>query len=236
MPAPTPGQAVPYGLSIEHRTTVDSVAAALREAVLNGQIPPGTPLREVSLSQEAGVSRNTIREAARILESEGLISRQPNRGVVVTDLTDHDIDDLYAARLTAESAGVESLFDSRDERIYAQLAALVDQLEAASAAGDVEAALESDRHFHATLVKATGSGRIERWHAGLQQELRLALSLAERASAELGRQGDDHRELLDALRGRSRTVAREALQRHLATGAAELHRLRALITSRPIKH
>lgn len=229
MSAADPASRGSFGLSIERHTTVDSVAAALREAILSGRIAPGTLLREVGLSREVGVSRNTIREAARILESEGLVERQANRGVVVTDLTDQDIDDLYAARRAAELAGLEALLDSRDEQIYAELDDLVDTLEAAAASGEVAAALDGDRRFHAALVRAAGSERLARWHSGLLQELRLALTLAERVSGELGRQGDDHRSLLEAFRGRSRVAARQALHEHLGAGAAELHRLRALL-------
>jgi DNA-binding GntR family transcriptional regulator len=95
----------------------------------------------------------------------------------------------------------------------------------------VTAATEGDRLFHAALVAATGSARLQRFHAQLQQEQRLALSLAERSSRELGRSTDDHRELLDALSGGG-DQARAALRAHLDGGAAELHRLRQLIDRR----
>jgi DNA-binding GntR family transcriptional regulator len=64
-----------------------------------------------------------------------------------------------------------------------------------------DAVPEGDRLFHATLVAATGSPRLRRFYGQLQQEQRLALALAERSSRELGRTADDHRQLLDALRG-----------------------------------
>ena len=71
--------------------------------------------------------------------------------------------------------------------VYGNLADLVEQIERAFSRGDVAAVLDGDRLFHATLVAATGSPRLRRFHGQLQQEQRLALALAERSSRELGR-------------------------------------------------
>jgi DNA-binding GntR family transcriptional regulator len=213
------------GVTIQRQSTAEQVAAALREAILAGRIPPGAPLREAALAAELGVSRNTIREAARVLGGESLVRHQMNRGIVVAAVTAADIADIYAARAAIETAGARALTASRDPAMYRRLAELTGQIEDAFARGDAAAVLKGDRAFHATLAAATGSPRLCRFHAQLQAEQRLALSLAERASHELGRTRDDHRELLDALHGGSeRAVAQ--LAAHLRAGAAELQRLR----------
>ncbi|HEY7013488.1 MAG TPA: GntR family transcriptional regulator [Streptosporangiaceae bacterium] len=219
------------GVTIQRQPAAEQAAAALREAILSGRILPGTPLREVAIAAELGVSRNTVREAARVLGSEGLIRYEMNRGATVADITRQDVDDIYAARLALELAGVDALVSGRDPAALARLAELTSQIEDAVARRDVAAATEADRLFHAALVAATGSARLRRFHAQLQQEQRLALSLAERSSRELGRSADDHRQLLDALSGGS-DQARAALRAHLDSGAAELHRLRQLIDRR----
>lgn len=216
------------GATIQRQSTTGQAATAIRQAILSGRIPPGTPLREAALAAELGVSRNTIREAARILESEGLVRYQMNRGIVVTEITAEDVTDIYTARAAAEMAGADALTASRDPAIYQKLADLVDQIERAFGRGDVAGVLEGDRLFHATLVAAAGSRRLARFHAQLQQEQRLALLLAERSSRRLGRTADDHRELLGALRG-SPARASAQLTAHLQAGAAELQRLRGLL-------
>jgi DNA-binding GntR family transcriptional regulator len=219
------------GVTIQRQSITEQAAAAVREAILSGRIPPGTPLREAALAAELGVSRNTIREAARVLGSEGLVRHQMNRGIVVADITGRDVGDIYAARAAVEMAGVEALTSRRDPAVYQRLADLVDQIEHAFSRGDAAAVLDGDRLFHATLVTAAGSPRLCRFHAQLQQEQRLALSLAERSSRELGRTADDHRQLLDALRGHP-ARARAELAAHLQAGAAELQRLRDLLARR----
>lgn len=216
------------GASLRPQSTTEQVADAVREAILSGRIPPGMPLREAAIASGLGVSRNTVREAARVLCSEGLVHHRMNRGIVVADITEEDISDIYAARTALEMAGVEALTSHRDPATYGRLAALVGQIEDAFARGDSAAVLEGDRLFHATLAAAAGSTRLCRFHAQLQQELRLALSLAEHASRQLGRTTDDHRELLDALYG-SPALAKQQLAAHLQAGVTELRRLRDLL-------
>jgi DNA-binding GntR family transcriptional regulator len=219
------------GAGIQRRSTTEQAAEAVRQAILSGRLLPGTPLREAALAAELGVSRSTLREAARTLESEGLVRYQMNRGIVVADITGADAADIYAARAAVELAAVDALTEHRDPGVYGNLADLVEQIERAFGRGDVAAVLDGDRLFHATLVAATGSPRLRRFHGQLQQEQRLALALSERSRRELGRTADDHRQLLDALHG-SRTRARAELAAHLRAGAAELQRLLDLLAHR----
>ena len=219
------------GANIQRQSTTDQAADAVRQAILSGRLLPGTPLREAALAAELGISRSTLREAARTLESESLVRYRMNRGIVVADVTGPDVADIYAARTAVELAAVDALTRHRDPAVYASLADLVDRIEHAFARGDTIAVLDGDRLFHATLVAATGSPRLRRYHRQLQQEQRLALALSERSHRELGRTADDHRQLLDALRG-SPERARAELIAHLEAGATELRRLVALLAHR----
>jgi DNA-binding GntR family transcriptional regulator len=219
------------GAGIQRQSTTEQAAEAVRQAILSGRLLPGMPLREAAVAAELGVSRSTLREAARTLASEGLVHYQMNRGIVVADVTGPDAADIYAARAAVELAAADALTGHRDPAVYEHLAGLAEQIESAFARGDTAAVAKCDRIFHATLVTATGSPRLCRFYAQLQQEQRLALALAERSRRELGRTADDHRQLLDALRG-SRAQARAQLTAHLQAGAAELQRLLDLLAQR----
>jgi len=219
------------GASIQRQSTTEQAAEAVRQAILSGRLLPGMPLREAALATELGVSRSTLREAARTLESEGLVRYQMNRGIVVADLAGPDVADIYAARTAVELAAADALTGHRDPAVYAALAELVDQIERAFGRGDSTAVLDGDRRFHATLVAATRSPRLRRFYEKLQQEQRLALALSERSHRELGRTADDHRQLLDALHG-SPAQARAEVTAHLEAGAAELQRLLDLLAHR----
>jgi DNA-binding GntR family transcriptional regulator len=219
------------GAAIQRQSTTEQAAAALREVILSGQVPPGTPLREAALAAELGVSRNTVREAARLLGGEGLVRHQMNRGIAVAEITAADVRDIYAARAAIETAAAEALTAHRDPAIYQRLESLVGQIEDAFADQDAAGVLDGDRLFHATLVAAARSPRLSGFHTQLQHEQRLALSLAERSSRALGRTADDHRVLLDALRG-TPAEAKATVSTHLQAGADELLRLRDLLAQR----
>jgi DNA-binding GntR family transcriptional regulator len=219
------------GAAIQRQSTTEQAAAVLRDAILSGEVPPGMPLREAVLAAELGVSRNTVREAARLLGAEGLVRHQMNCGIVVAEITAADVHDIYAARAAIETAASEALTAHRDPAIYQRLESLVGQIEDAFARNDTADVLDGDRLFHATLVAAACSPRLSEFYTQLQHEQRLALSLAEQSSRALGRTADDHRVLLDALRG-TQTQAKAQVGTHLQAGAAELLRLRDLLTQR----
>src|ERR1700745_326359 len=95
------------GVAQIHRVSVaDQVAAVLRQRILNGELRPGTPLPEVSLSTSLGVSRNTMREATRILSLEGLLRRDIHRGVAVSQLSLKDVQEIYHLRRMLEIPAV----------------------------------------------------------------------------------------------------------------------------------
>lgn len=216
-------------LQIRRSSTVEQVVSALSDAIFAGRLPPGTALRELALAEELEVSRNTIREAVRVLAAEGLVRHVINHGAYVVSISEADIDDIYGAREVIELAGIRAIQERKEESIFAELEAHVDELERAVSSHDTIAALTHDRAFHHTIVAATQNAHLLAAFGHLQDELRLALSLAERAHAQLGRIKDDHRQLLEAIRSGSTQTAKKALQEHLAAGRVELHRLRDLI-------
>jgi len=90
------------GASIQRQSTTEQATDVVRQAILSGRLLPGMPLREAALAAELGTSRSTLREAARTLESEGLVRYQMNRGLVVADITGPDVAGIYAARAALE--------------------------------------------------------------------------------------------------------------------------------------
>lgn len=223
------------GANIRRVSTAQQAAEALRAAILEGRLLPGTSMGEVQLAEQLEVSRNSVREAVRILEGEHLVRYELNRGTVVAELTDEDIDDLFVAREALEMAGLRALHEMTPQARSAYLEPFVLEMEAASARGDARAVAEADESFHTALVAVAASAHLMRWYVSLRNELRLALVLSEQHSAELGRaenkasrEVNDHRRLTGALQ-RTGPAAAKVLSAHLRDGAAELHRLRRLL-------
>ena len=200
-------------LPIERLTTAERVADALRERLLSGAIPPGTPMRDVELSAQAGVSRTTIREALALLAREGLLTHALHRGMEVTRLAPEDVRDIYAMRRVLERAGAEAL-------ITGTTAMLEDPSEAvaamthATARRDRRRVVEADAAFHAAIVAALGNQRLQAVMTGALKELRLVLSVTDRAYDDLDWHLGEHQSLLALLRERSPDAVR-ALEEHL---------------------
>src|SRR5215471_2361904 len=114
-----------------HRTSVaDQVAGILRQRVLNGELRPGTSLQEIPLAESLGVSRNTMREAMRILSLEGLLKRSMHRGIAVAQLSLQDVQEIYHVRRVLEISAIWAARKPSQE-ILRELLLALEQYEAA---------------------------------------------------------------------------------------------------------
>ena len=88
---------------------------AIYQSIRQGVIPPGTRLIERQLCQELAISRTPVREALRRLTAEGLAENRPNRGVIVSQLSEAELAEVYEVGVVLEStvAGVALQFRSR---------------------------------------------------------------------------------------------------------------------------
>lgn len=150
----------------------ESTAARLRAAIADGGWMPGTQLPEERLSDQLGVSRNTLREAFRLLARDRLVEHVFNRGVFVRRLTADDVADLYAARRVLEEAGLRAC--TPDSPALAAAADAVADARTAVAAGDWRAVGTADIQFHTELVRAVPSERLHGLMDSLLAEMRLA--------------------------------------------------------------
>jgi DNA-binding GntR family transcriptional regulator len=150
----------------------ESTAARLRSSIADGAFMPGTQLSEERLSDQLGVSRNTLREAFRLLARDRLVEHVFNRGVFVRRLSAEDVVDLYAARRVLEEAGVRACGPA-SPALDAAASAVSDARDAA-AAGDWRAVGTADIRFHSELVRAVPSERLHGLMDSLLAEMRLA--------------------------------------------------------------
>lgn len=212
-------------LSLEHSSTVDRVAEELRRALFDGEVGPGTPLRELALAEAMGVSRSTIREALGVLVAEGLATRAPNRGVFVTELDPSAVHDVGQARRVLEVAGArrwaEASEDSRDE-VREAIAAFRD----AAAGADPSALTAAHLAIHRSLAALTGSPRLLALADALYAEIRLGLAKVDRIRRNAEDQVTAHQALLDLLEQGEVDAAARELEEHLAH--AETSMLEAL--------
>ena len=203
-------------LSLEHSSTVDRVAEELRRALFDGEVEAGTPLREVALADAMGVSRSTIREALGVLVAEGLATREPNRGVHVTEPDPESVHDVSAARRVLEVAGVRHWTEATDaarEACHAALRAFADAAETGASPAELTAAHLA---IHRSFVALTGSTRLIALAESLTSEIRLALAKVDRIRRNAEAQVHSHAALVALLEAGDVEAAAAELERHLA--------------------
>jgi DNA-binding GntR family transcriptional regulator len=202
-------------LALDRQSTPSQITDALEEEILDGSMKPGERLREAQLAEAFSVSRNSVREALRVLERKGLVRHIPHRGAEVIKLTVEDVGDLFRARTVLERAGLRGAAGSKES--MALLMHEVEGIERAAQARDTGALLEHDLSFHRILVEQIGSRRLDDQYVTLQRELRLALSQLD--SYDPMKQVEDHREIVEALGAGKGDVADDALKSHLDVAA-----------------
>jgi DNA-binding GntR family transcriptional regulator len=211
-------------LRIRRTTTANQVADVLRKRVLRGEIPPGTPLREVALTESLGVSRNTIREGIRVLVSEGLLTHNVHRGVAVTALSADDVRDVYEVRKLIETAAVLHA-DLRDGRLVEAMERTLGELDRAVEATDRAAIVDLDLQFHRLSVDAIGSPRLSAFYANTLAELRLALFVLDKMEGEWRDWIVHHAEIVQELRAGRRRACVRLIGRHLDEASTRLRRV-----------
>ncbi len=211
---------------IDRSSTTDRVAEGLRDLLFAGDLGPGEPLREVSLAETFGVARSTVREALQVLTSEGLATRFPHRGVVVTELSESDIAEIFGARLVLESAGVRAGATGAD--LAPVTRALTTYADAARQDDEVRTT-HAHLEFHTSLVALLDNARLVASADVLTGDLRLALASVERAERNARAQVATHRRLVTLMRAGDERGAIDELTGHLA--AAEVSVTRRLAAS-----
>jgi DNA-binding GntR family transcriptional regulator len=161
---------------LDRSSSAERAADVLRRSITEGALRPGAQLSEVELTEVLEVSRNTLREAFRLLTHEGLLVYKLHRGVFVPELDEHDVVDLYRVRRVLEVDVVRGLAARDPELPSSRLEPLRDDVETArvaALAGRWAAVGTANMRFHRNLIGLADSVRMNDITGRLLAELRL---------------------------------------------------------------
>ncbi len=158
------------------RTLSDFVADQLRQAILSDKIQPGQRLVEQELAENLKTSRGPVRDALKMLESEGLIMRQSHRGAFVAELKPEDVVEIYTLREAVENLAIRfAIRKATDEQID-ELSKIVYQMEQLAQRDYTQLeATDLDMEFHYTLCKISGHTRLLNTWVAMSAQIRLVL-------------------------------------------------------------
>src|SRR5690348_3998095 len=201
---------------MRHRTMAEYALEQLRESIILGDLPAGTPLRLDELARSLGMSISPIREAVRQLEALGLAKHVPHQGARVLDFDVEELRDLFQVRLALESLAVRRAAERFTEAEAAAARRHLERFDEMRAAGDVRETMRAHTDFHFTLYEASQCG----WLVSL---IRPAWDRSERFRPALftpeGEPQKRHRELdgklVEACAAHDPKAAADALYAHL---------------------
>lgn len=203
---------------LNNRPLYEDVADRLREQIFSKKLLPGSWLDEQSLADQFGISRTPMREAIKVLASEGLVTIKMRRGAYVTEVFRSDLEQIFTILSLLEGQAAKEAATKATEAQLNLLDHLHHRLETAAADRDIEQFFEINVKFHELIQEIAGN----RWMNGVIADLRKVLKLHRRDSlTSTGRLQNsllEHREILRALLKRDEGAAESAMQKHLANG------------------
>jgi DNA-binding GntR family transcriptional regulator len=206
---------------VDRSSTAERVADVLRRRITEGDLPPRTRLSEEQLTSALRVSRNTLREAFRLLTHEGLLSHELHRGVFVRELDEADLIDLYRLRHTVECGALKSLVDLDPGRLRAMYDDVASS-ESAAQRGDWVSVGTFNMRFHRDLVALADSPRTNEVAGRLLAELRLAFHAVASPRRLHEPYVDRNRGLLDLVAAGEHEKAAQELEVYLQDSLREL--------------
>lgn len=201
-------------------STAERVADILRTRISEGYLPPGSKLSEDAIGGALGISRNTLREAFRLLTHERLLVHELNRGVFVRMLTVQDVTDIYQVRRLIECAAVRGLDAPPYDLGHAEAA--VAEGEKAAKEGAWRDLGTANIHFHHAVVALARSTRLDELMRGILAELRLVFHAMDNPRGFHEPYLERNREILSALKAADRTKAELLLAAYLDDAERQL--------------
>ena len=162
-------------MAAKRQSLADQAYETIKTNILTLTYPPGMPLTEARLTEELGMSRNPVRTALKMLQSEGLIVTDYYKSMTVKGITDKDIRDIYQLRELFEGAAFRMIFDTgrAEEYSYRIESKVVDMC---AAAGDIYRWELADTRMHLEIVSIFDNERITRFYeSNLSELIRMGL-------------------------------------------------------------
>lgn len=210
-------------------------ASALRQGILDGEIPPGTRLTEIRMAEQLGVSRATIRTAFHHLAQEGLIVQIPYTGWMVMSLSAHDAWELYTLRSSLEALASRLVAtEIRKGGVSSTTSARIDdafgQLKSACAEGSRKKIAAADFALHRTIIDLAGHRRLAEQYAQVEQQVRIYIASSDALLDPTSITGQ-HRPIVESLlAGDVERAIRAAIEHNEQEGEKLVAHLAALET------
>lgn len=210
---------------LRRNNLASDVADILRDAITNGELSPGTRLIEQDVSQRLGISRGPLREALRLLETEGLVKSYPGRGSFVAELSEKDIVQIYSLRTILEVEAARLAARKRSHEDLMELEKLLEGMLQAAKENNHALVLDLDIHFHQRIWKMADHSRLEAFLKEIVAQAKMYISVQTSMYDDLPTGIADHKTILTHLKTGDEDAAAETIRLHLREAETSLRTL-----------
>jgi DNA-binding GntR family transcriptional regulator len=201
----------------DHLALRDQVLAELRRRIVDGDYAQGERLTENRLADDFGVSRNPVREALRVVETEGFVQILPRRGAVVATLDEMAIRDLFAVREQLETLAAGLAAERATLEDIARLRDLLAQASAATDAKDFDRVAELNSELHLAVIDISGNRWLASLSAAMYHHVHWVFRLG--AAQRAPHSWEEHIRVVDAIAAGNRVAASDAARMHVEAAA-----------------
>jgi DNA-binding GntR family transcriptional regulator len=208
---------------LDYQTLSDSAVEMLRKMILNGTYKPGERINQVQLAEKLQISRGPLREALRMLQNEGLIRHETNRGTFVSTLSEDDAWEIYTLRALLEGEAAQLAMLRLTPQDYEQLENLLTDFHQAYMDHDLEQMAGCDIRFHKKIVEASGHYRLRQMHQQLDIQVgAMFVTMANKVPIRVNHVVSNHRILLEALQAKNTAKIKKVFADHYLVALDEL--------------
>lgn len=207
---------------IERRALHEDLADQLRRAIIHGELQPGAKISEKVLCEQFGVSRTPVREALKILSTEGLVQLMQNRGASVTELTWEDMQHAFPVMGALEALAGELACANATQAQIDRAKVLQARMVSMFKRGDRKGYFRINEEIHQLILEASGNTALPRLIRSVSAQVRRARYMANLSRERWAQAIEEHEEILAALEARDAECLGKLLKAHLANKLAAL--------------
>jgi DNA-binding GntR family transcriptional regulator len=203
------------GAGISRRYLHDEVVDRLRELILDGELAPKARVNELELSHRFGISRTPLREAIKILATEGLLELLPNRGARVASLSEQEIDEVIEVVAGLEATAADLACRRITDKEVAMIADLTDVMLRAWEREDEEVYFRLNREIHEAIMRASRNAILGGIYANLAGRIQRARYTAHKTAEQWRKAAEEHKEMLVLLKARDGAALAVLMREHI---------------------
>jgi DNA-binding GntR family transcriptional regulator len=205
------------GQGLEARNLPDQLADQLANMIATGELKPGQRVFEKTICEMKGVSRIPVREALRLLQAQGVVRTEPNRGTYVTAFTTDDMHEMFELRLAVERIALRRIIERKTPKalIASELSVAIAAMRRAAEMGDRLALCQADLWFHDRIISLAASPMLEATWRLLARGVLVLLMREHGSSGSLSLWIAKHEQLLAVLESDASAVLDEHIEHHI---------------------